>query len=60
MPGQHRTFTPKFKLQMVKFFENGKSRADIPTSAKKSSHKSHQTIMEHYIKLNSNDVDTYL
>ena len=29
MPRQRRTFTADFKLQMVKLFENGKSRADI-------------------------------
>lgn len=29
MPRQRRTFTAEFKLQMVKLYENGKSRADI-------------------------------
>lgn len=29
MPRQRRPFTPEFKLQMVKLYENGKSRADI-------------------------------
>ncbi len=29
MSRQRRTFTADFKLQMVKLFENGKSRADI-------------------------------
>jgi transposase len=29
MPRQRRTFTTKFKLQLVKLYENGKSRADI-------------------------------
>lgn len=29
MPRQRRTFTPEFKLQLVKLYENGKSRADI-------------------------------
>lgn len=29
MTRQHRTFTPEFKLQLVKLYENGKSRADI-------------------------------
>ncbi len=29
MTRQRRTFTPKFKLQLVKLYENGKSRADI-------------------------------
>lgn len=29
MTRQHRTFTPKFKLQLVKLYEKGKSRADI-------------------------------
>ncbi|MDJ1089104.1 hypothetical protein [Macrococcoides caseolyticum] len=26
---QRRTFTPEFKLQMVRLFENGKSKSDI-------------------------------
>ena len=26
---QHRSFTPQFKLQLMKLYENGKSRADI-------------------------------
>lgn len=26
---QRRTFTPEFKLQLVKLYENGKSRSDI-------------------------------
>lgn len=29
MSRQRRTFTSEFKLQMVKLYENGKSRADI-------------------------------
>lgn len=29
MTRQRRTFTPEFKLQMVKLYENGKTRADI-------------------------------
>lgn len=29
MPRQRRTFTPEFKRQVVKLYENGKSRADI-------------------------------
>ena len=29
MSRQHRTFTSEFKLQLVKLYENGKSRADI-------------------------------
>jgi len=29
MPRQRRTFTAEFKLQLVKLYENGKSRADI-------------------------------
>jgi transposase len=29
MSRQRRTFTAEFKLQLVKLFENGKSRADI-------------------------------
>ena len=29
MTRQRRTFTPEFKLQLVKLYENGKARADI-------------------------------
>src|SRR5699024_11271405 len=29
MTHQRRTFTPEFKLQLMKLYENGKSRADI-------------------------------
>lgn len=29
MPRQRRTFTPEFKLQLVKLCENGKPRAEI-------------------------------
>jgi len=29
MTRKRRTFTPEFKLQLVKLYENGKSRADI-------------------------------
>lgn len=29
MPRQRRAFTAEFKLQLVKLYENGKSRADI-------------------------------
>ncbi|MGE6603242.1 transposase [Lysinibacillus fusiformis] len=29
MSRQRRTFTSEFKLQLVKLYENGKSRADI-------------------------------
>ena len=29
MTRQRRTFTPEFKLQVVKLYENGKSRSDI-------------------------------
>ncbi len=29
MTRQRRTFTPEFKLQLVKLYENGKSRTDI-------------------------------
>lgn len=29
MPRQSRTFTPGFKLQMLKLYENGKLCADI-------------------------------
>lgn len=29
MTRQRRTFTPEFKLQLVKLYENGKSRADM-------------------------------
>lgn len=30
MKRQRRTFTPEFKLQLVKLYENGKPRAEIP------------------------------
>ncbi|WP_342472464.1 transposase [Metasolibacillus sp. FSL H7-0170] len=29
MKRERRTYTPEFKLQLVKLYENGKSRADI-------------------------------
>lgn len=29
MARQRRTYTPEFKLQMVRLFENGKSKSDI-------------------------------
>ena len=29
MKRERRTFTPEFKLQLVKLYENGKSRSDI-------------------------------
>ena len=29
MRRERKTYTPEFKLQMVKLYENGKSRADI-------------------------------
>ena len=45
------------KTQITTMYQNG---ADIPTIAKQSGHKSHQTIMEHYIKLRSDDVEEYL
>lgn len=45
------------KTQITAMYQNG---ADIPTIAKQSGHKSHQTIMEHYINLKSDDVDEYL
>lgn len=44
-----RTFTPEFKLQMIKLYENGKSRADIvreyelTSSALDTWIKNHQT-----------------
>jgi len=38
-------------------YQNG---ADIPTIVKQSGHKSHQTIMEHYINLETSDVDEFL
>ena len=49
MPRERRIFTPEFKLQMVKLFENGKSRADLAReydltpSALDSWIKKHQT-----------------
>ena len=45
------------KTQITAMYQKG---ADIPTIAKQSGHKSHQTIMEHYIKLKSDDIDEYL
>lgn len=45
------------KTQITTMYQKG---ADIPTIAKQSGHKSHQTIMEHYIKLRSDDVEEYL
>lgn len=45
------------KTQITAMYNNG---ADIPTIAKQSGHKSHQTIMEHYINLKTSDVDTFL
>lgn len=45
------------KTQITTMFKNG---ADLPTIAKQSGHKSHQTIMQHYIKLNTDDVDDFL
>lgn len=45
------------KTQITTMYQKG---ADIPTIAKQSGHKSHQTIMEHYIKLKSDDVDEFL
>ena len=45
------------KTQITAMYQKG---ADIPTIAKQSGHKSHQTIMEHYIKLQSDDVEEYL
>ena len=45
------------KTQITAMYQKG---ADIPTIAKQSGHKSHQTIMEHYIKLKNSDVDAYL
>ncbi|MBK3494094.1 transposase [Viridibacillus sp. YIM B01967] len=29
MKRERKTYTPEFKLQIVKLYENGKSRADI-------------------------------
>ncbi|MER2007037.1 MAG: site-specific integrase [Psychrobacillus sp.] len=45
------------KTQITTMYKNG---ADLPTIAKQSGHKSHQTIMQHYIKLKADDVDTFL
>lgn len=45
------------KTQITAMYQKG---ADIPTIAKQSGHKSHQTIMEHYINLKTSDVDEYL
>lgn len=45
------------KTQITAMYQKG---ADIPTIAKQSGHKSHQTIMEHYINLKTSDVDEFL
>ena len=45
------------KTQITAMYQKG---ADIPTIAKQSGHKSHQTIMEHYINLKTSDVDDFL
>lgn len=45
------------KTQITAMYQKG---ADIPTIAKQSGHKSHQTIMEHYIQLKTSDVDEFL
>lgn len=45
------------KTQITAMYQKG---ADIPTIAKQSGHKSHQTIMEHYINLRTSDVDAFL
>ncbi len=42
---QRRTFTPKFKLQLVKLYENGKSRADIA-----SEYDITPSALDHWIK----------
>ena len=45
------------KTQITTMYQKG---ADIPTIAKQSGHKSHQTIMQHYINVRTNDVDEFL
>lgn len=45
------------KTQITSMYNKG---ADIPTIAKQSGHKSHQTIMEHYIQVQKDDVDKFL
>lgn len=45
------------KTQITAMYQKG---ADIPTIAKQSGHKSHQTIMKHYIDVRNSDVDEYL
>ncbi|OCS85008.1 tyrosine-type recombinase/integrase [Caryophanon tenue] len=45
------------KTQITSMYNKG---ADIPTIAKQSGHKSHQTIMEHYIQVRKEDVDEFL
>lgn len=45
------------KTQITSMYNKG---ADIPTIAKQSGHKSHQTIMEHYIQIKKDDVDEFL
>lgn len=45
------------KTQITSMYQKG---ADIPTIAKQSGHKSHQTIMEHYINVRTEEVDEFL
>ena len=45
------------KTQITAMYHKG---ADIPTIAKQSGHKSHQTIMEHYINVRNDEVDKFL
>jgi integrase/recombinase XerC len=45
------------KTQITSMYQKG---ADIPTIAKQSGHKSHQTIMQHYINVRTDEVDEFL
>lgn len=47
MTRQRRTFTPEFKLQLVKLYGNGKSRADIAREYDITPSASDRWIMNH-------------
>lgn len=66
MPRQRRTFTPEFKLQMVKLYESGKSRAaiareyDLTPSGLDRWIKNHQETGSFTAKDNRTDVEIEL
>lgn len=45
------------KTQIIAMYQSG---ADIPTIAQQTGHKSHQTIMQHYITKKAIDIDEFL